>query len=422
MSHNSHGSDNHLLAQSQEEVYTPYSDVPETSAFTEQLEMNVEPKPINNHRNAITSPPVRVEPLRVEDFVTSYASEIPVSNNGAYGALVHSFGKCFGNISLIPGCYCFPFPYKKVNQGSVGLVTRFGQFYKAVDPGLVKVNVFSEELRSVDIRLQVMEIPSQHCMSKDNVNIELSSVVYYQIESPHRAIFTIRDYTQALLERTKTTLRLVVGSRTLQEIVERREEVANSIQEIIGEVSSSWGINVESILIKDITLSSELQSTLAQAAKSKRLGESKIITAKAEVESAKLMRKAADILESKAAMQIRYLDAMQTMARQSHSKVIFMPSSAAIESLASNASGGGNNQNYNNNSNKKNKGKSSNNINNNNNKIEEVNDDNDNDDVEDVENATNNRIGNSGTTTDNFASQAMRADAAVTMEFEELLV
>lgn len=302
----------------------------------------------------ITEPPVRVEPIRLEDFSTSYANEISIPNDGFYGRLVHGVGAICGNIGLIPCCFCFPNPFKSVDQGNVGLVTRFGQFYKAVDPGLVKVNVFSEKLYKVDVRIQVIEIPQQSCMTKDNVNINLSSVVYYHITAPHKAMFTVSSVYDALLERTQTTLRLVVGSKTLQEIIERREEVAENIQEIIDEVSGSWGLKVESILIKDIVLSADLRDSLAQAAKSRRIGESKIITAKAEVESAKLMRKAADILESKAAMQIRYLDAMQNMAKYSNSKVIFMPSANALENLASQAS----NKNYINSKGDKGKGKS----------------------------------------------------------------
>lgn len=158
--------------------------------------------------------------------------------------------------------------------------------------------------------------------------------MYYHITSPHKSAFAVKDVIRALEERTQTTLRLVVGARTLQDIIERREEVAQSIREIIEDTAATWGVKVESILIKDIIMSIELQESLAQAAKSKRAGESKIITARAEVESAKLMRRAADILASKAAMQIRYLEAMQSMARTSNSKVIFMPSAGALENMA----------------------------------------------------------------------------------------
>lgn len=162
-------------------------------------------------------------------------------------------------------------------------------------------------------------------MTKDNVSLYLTSVIYYRITSPHKAAFGIANIRQALVERTQTTLRHVIGARVLQDVIERREEIAASIREIIEDTSTSWGVEVESMLIKDIIFSQELQDSLSMAAQSKRTGEAKVIAARAEVESAKLMRQAADILSSAPAMQIRYLEAMQAMAKTANSKVIFLP-------------------------------------------------------------------------------------------------
>src|SRR5271169_3804713 len=185
-------------------------------------------------------------------------------------------------------------------------------------------------------------------MTKDNVNVHITSVIYYHIVNPYKATFGIGSVRTALIERTQTTLRHVLGARVLQDVIERREEIAQSIEEIIAEVATTWGVKVESILIKDINFSRELQDSLSMAAQSKRIGESKvlipsppqiwanfkIIAARAEVESAKLMRQAADILASKAAMQIRYLEAMQSMAKSANSKVIFMPSASGLNQMA----------------------------------------------------------------------------------------
>src|SRR6201996_1140016 len=162
-------------------------------------------------------------------------------------------------------------------------------------------------------------------MTKDNVTLHLTSLIYYRTTSPHKAAFGISNIRQALVERTQTTLRHVVGARALQDVIERREEIAQSIGESIEEVAAGWGVQVESMLIKDIIFSNELQDSLSMAAQSKRIGESKVIAARAEVESAKLMRQAADILSSAPAMQIRYLEAMQAMAKTANSKVIFLP-------------------------------------------------------------------------------------------------
>ncbi|KAI1433471.1 stomatin family protein [Xylaria sp. CBS 124048] len=271
--------------------------------------------------------PMRVEPPRRGDLQQSYAQVVDenASPKNWYGSMIDAFGMCVGTLGAIPCCVVCPNPYKQVSQGNVGLVTKFGKFYKAVDPGLVKINPLSERLIQIDVKIQIAEVPRQVCMTKDNVTVDLTSVIYYHVTQPHKVAFGITNVKQALMERTQTTLRHVVGARVLQDVIERREEIAQSISEIIEDVASGWGVQVESMLIKDIVFSQELQGSLSMAAQSKRLGESKIIAAKAEVESAKLMRQAADILSSAPAMQIRYLEAMQAMAKSANSKVIFLP-------------------------------------------------------------------------------------------------
>ncbi|EFX06505.1 stomatin family protein [Grosmannia clavigera kw1407] len=270
---------------------------------------------------------MEVTPPRPEDLQKSYATIVSdyAGTNDWYGGMINTLGTCIGGLGAIPCCICCPNPYKSVSQGNVGLVTKFGRFYKAVDPGLVKINPLSEHLVQVDVKIQTVEVPKQVCMTKDNVTVHLTSVIYYHIVSPHKAAFGINNVRQALIERTQTTLRHVVGARIVQDVIERREEIAQSIGEIIEDVAAGWGVQVESMLIKDIIFSQELQESLSMAAQSKRIGESKIIAAKAEVESAKLMRQAADILSSAPAMQIRYLEAMQAMAKTANSKVIFLP-------------------------------------------------------------------------------------------------
>ncbi|KAL9638380.1 MAG: hypothetical protein Q9164_001587 [Protoblastenia rupestris] len=273
---------------------------------------------------------INVQPPRREDLQPAYAQTLQgesedAGSHGWYGSMINMLGSCIGFCGAIPFCIVCPNPYKPVNQGNVGLVTKFGRFYRAVDPGLVKINPLSEKLIQVDVKIQIVEVPKQVCMTKDNVTLHLTSVIYYHITSPHKAAFGISNIRQALVERTQTTLRHVIGARVLQDVIERREEIAQSIGEIIEDVASGWGVQVESMLVKDMIFSNELQESLSMAAQAKRIGESKVIAARAEVESAKLMRQAADILSSAPAMQIRYLEAMQAMAKSANSKVIFLP-------------------------------------------------------------------------------------------------
>jgi regulator of protease activity HflC (stomatin/prohibitin superfamily) len=201
---------------------------------------------------------------------------------------VNALGGIVGTLGAIPCCICCPNPYQPVSQGNVGLVTKFGRFARAVDPGLVYINPLSEKLLQVDVKIQIVEVPKQVCMTKDNVSLQLTSVIYYRITSPHKAAFSISNIRQALVERTQTTLRHVVGARVLQDVIERREEIAQSIREIIEETSAGWGVEVESMLIKDLIFNQDLQDSLSMAAQAKRTGEAKVIAARAEVESAKV--------------------------------------------------------------------------------------------------------------------------------------
>ncbi|KAL1916962.1 uncharacterized protein VTP21DRAFT_5159 [Calcarisporiella thermophila] len=270
--------------------------------------------------------PVTCQPT-AHALAPTYATEEDVNRipHGIYGRFMNGLGAILGTLGAIPLCACFPNYYREIPQGYVGLITRFGRYYKIVDPGLCKVNPLTEELSIVDIKIQLGDIPSQSVMTKDNVSIQIDSVLYWHVVDPFVATFCVSNIHKALVERTQTTLRHIVGSRVLQDLVENREQIAFEIGEVIDNAAKQWGARVESILVKDIQFSPDLQESLSSAAKQKRIGESKVIAAQAEVEAAKLMRKASDILSTPAAMQIRSLETVSAMARNAGTKVIFMP-------------------------------------------------------------------------------------------------
>lgn len=110
-------------------------------------------------------------------------------------------GNTIGFAGSFPCIVCCPNPYKKIYQGKVGLVEKFGKFYKCVDPGLVKVNPVTENLRKIDITIQVTEIPKQDVITKDNVSVNLESVVYWHIVDPYQAVYGVTDVNHALVER-----------------------------------------------------------------------------------------------------------------------------------------------------------------------------------------------------------------------------
>ncbi|KAF1800069.1 hypothetical protein V8B55DRAFT_1544096 [Mucor lusitanicus] len=267
--------------------------------------------------------------IAVRGVQPSYARELDISQDiphGFYETMMTCIGNTMGFLGSFPCVVCCPNPYHKVRQGNVGLVTKFGKFYKCVDPGLVKVNPVTEGLKKIDITIQVTEIPKQDVITKDNVSVNLESVIYWHVVDPYQAVYGVSDVNHALIERASTSLRDVCGGHSVQDLIENREAISEELQEIIGPIAKSWGVKIESTLVKDITLSQHLQESLSSAAQAKRLGESRVITSKAEVEAAKLMRDAADILNTPAAIQIRYLETLQSMSRSaSGPKTIFVP-------------------------------------------------------------------------------------------------
>lgn len=291
-------------------------------------DQEVESFDATQYKQTINNQPALKPEMVVQNFAKTYKTPKP---NG-YQSFKTGCGRLFGSCGVF--CFLCSNPYKEVQEGEVGLIQSFGALARTVEPGLSYVNTWSEKLTRVSIKINIREIPAQTCFTKDNVSVNITSVVYYNIIDPQKAIFSIANIDLAIVERTQTTLRDVIGNRSLQDVVEKRDEIAIAIENIISKTAFDWGVNIESILIKDLTLPEKVQSSLSMAAEAKRIGEGKIINAKAEVESAKLMRKAADILASKPAMQIRYLDALQNMAKAPGTRVIFMPSSQEVERLA----------------------------------------------------------------------------------------
>ncbi|KAJ9052393.1 hypothetical protein DSO57_1034603 [Entomophthora muscae] len=272
---------------------------------------------------------VTTEPHPNPSMGVSFAHERTYDpTTSSYETVMTGLGNCLGMLGAIPMCCCFPNPYRSVDQGKVGLITRFGRYLKTTDPGLTWVNPVTESLDTVDVKVQVINIADVAIMTKDNVNITIDCVIYWHVVDPYQATFAVTSVYSALMERAQTTIRAVLGQRSLQDCIENRGEIAQEVEKIISTPAASWGVKVESVLIKDLAFSRELRESLSSAAQAKRIGESRVIAAQAEVDSAKLMREAADILNSPAAIQIRYLETMQQMARTSGSKVIFMPFNA----------------------------------------------------------------------------------------------
>ena len=252
--------------------------------------------------------------------------------NECYEGTVRCYGNCCGTLKTW-FCVCCEdcSAYKTVPESHVGVIKEFGKFTKVLSPGLHYMNPIVETMTLVDSREKIIDFGKQSIMTKDNVNITIDALVYYKIKDPYRALFSVQNLEMAVGEIAKTTLKDVFGTIALQEALETKEKIARNIAKIIEKPTYAWGVDITRVLLQEIVFSKGLQQSLASAATAKRIAEGKIISAQADVDSAKLMREAAEQLNTRAAMQIRYLDALTTLSKAGNTKVIFMPGESSTK-------------------------------------------------------------------------------------------
>ena len=253
-----------------------------------------------------------------------------------YVPFLRSLGACFGYMCL-PFCGCCCYPYKSVEMGSRAIIQEYGRVNREVGEGLHYVNPITETLTSINMKVQVIDLSRQNVMTMDKVQINIDSIVYFQIINPYDALFKIENIRHSIVELSYITLRTVIGKSTLDACLGQREKLANDIKEIVDENVHDWGIKIISLQIKDIDVPKDIITSLSSAVTAEREAKAKIITAKADVEAAKLMRDAADILSTPAAMQIRSLEVIDRLGHSSNAKIIFLPSDLSLtNSIASN--------------------------------------------------------------------------------------
>jgi len=222
-------------------------------------------------------------------------------------------------------CCCVQYPYQEVEQAYEGLLQRFGKYVSTVKPGLQYMNPCTEEIVKVDMKTHIIDLAKQVILTKDNISITLDASVYFRVVDSKKATYRVKNVHDAVQFLTFSSLRNTCGQHVLQDLLEKRLEVTSTIRKNVEEHVDEWGVKIDNIFIKDILLSTDLQFSLSSAAKERRIAESKIISAKADVEAAKLMKEAADILDNKAAMQIRYLETLAQITKSSNSRLIFLP-------------------------------------------------------------------------------------------------
>ncbi|MCX7737279.1 MAG: slipin family protein [Candidatus Kapabacteria bacterium] len=213
---------------------------------------------------------------------------------------------------------------KIMNEYERAVVFRLGRLIGFKGPGLIILIPFIDRMVRVSLRIIAMDVPPQDVITKDNVSIKVSAVIYFRVVEPQKAIVEVENYLFATSQISQTTLRSILGQSDLDELLSEREAINKRLQEIIDDHTEPWGIKVSSVEVKQVDLPIEMQRAMAKQAEAERERRSKIIHADGEYQAAQKLKEAAlTIQETPIALQLRYLQTLTDIATEKNSTTIF---------------------------------------------------------------------------------------------------
>ncbi|XP_007421545.1 erythrocyte band 7 integral membrane protein [Python bivittatus] len=233
-------------------------------------------------------------------------------------------------VSFILVVITFPisvwFCIKIVKEYERAIIFRLGRILKggAKGPGLFFVLPCTDNIINVDMRTISFDIPPQEILTKDSVTVNVDGVVYYRVQNATLAVANITNADSATRLLAQTTLRNVLGTKNLSQILSDREEIAHSMQATLDDATDDWGIKVERVEIKDVKLPVQLQRAMAAEAEAAREARAKVIAAEGEMNASRALKEASIVIaESPAALQLRYLQTLTTIAAEKNSTIVF---------------------------------------------------------------------------------------------------
>jgi regulator of protease activity HflC (stomatin/prohibitin superfamily) len=205
-----------------------------------------------------------------------------------------------------------------------GVVLRLGVFSGIREPGFNLIIPFVDELTRVDQRVVTMEIPVQDVITRDNVSVKVTAVLYFRVVDPAKATLAVENFLYATSQVAQTTLRSVCGEAELDDLLAKRDSVNQRIQDIIDKRTDPWGVKVSAVEVKDIDLPQEMQRAMARQAEAERERRAKIIQAEGEFQAAAKLTDAASIMAKEgSALQLRYLETLRQIASANNSTILF---------------------------------------------------------------------------------------------------
>jgi regulator of protease activity HflC (stomatin/prohibitin superfamily) len=205
-----------------------------------------------------------------------------------------------------------------------GVVFQLGRFWKVKGPGLVVLIPGIQQMVRVDLRVVVMDIPSQDVITRDNVSVKVSAVLYFRVVDPERAVIQVERFLEATSQLAQTTLRAVLGKHELDDLLSERERLNLDVQKILDAQTDTWGIKVTNVEIKHVDLNDTMIRAIARQAEAERERRAKVIHAEGELQASHKLAEAAEVLARQPqALQLRYLETLTVIAADKNSTIVF---------------------------------------------------------------------------------------------------
>ncbi|XP_015789151.1 mechanosensory protein 2 isoform X2 [Tetranychus urticae] len=218
------------------------------------------------------------------------------------------------------------FCIKVVQEYERAVIFRLGRLLKggARGPGIFFIIPCIDSYCKIDLRTVSFDVPPQEILSKDSVTVAVDAVVYYRISNATVAVTNVEDYGRSTRLLAATTLRNVLGTKNLSELLSERESISHMIQSSLDEATDPWGVKVERVEVKDVRLPVQLQRAMAAEAEAAREARAKVIAAEGEQKASRALKEAADVItDSPAALQLRYLQTLSSIAAEKNSTIVF---------------------------------------------------------------------------------------------------
>ena len=214
---------------------------------------------------------------------------------------------------------------KQINQYERGVKFTMGKYTGIMEPGWKLLIPIFQTFKKVDMRIKAVDVPDQKAITRDNVSVIVNAVIYYRVAMAEKAVIEVENFYYAISQYAQTTMRNIVGEVTLDELLAQRDKIADRIREIVDKETDDWGLKVNNVELKDVSLPESMERTIAKQAEAEREKRAVIINSEGELAASANIAKAADTLaNSNGALHLRTLQAINDISSDQSNTIVFM--------------------------------------------------------------------------------------------------